>query len=354
MKRPTQADVARLAGVSGATVSYVINDRADGRISISQETRERVLRAVKELGYEPDARGRSLRSGDTRTIGLIIPDVRNPHFWENAEGVEQEARAADYHLLLSSMDLNSKYGEGIFKNLSSYRIDGLILMGSLIDKSEEAEKTLEEVLRRKLAVVEICDHSGRDCGIDSVVSDYRAGTREVMSHLFSLGHRRIGVVYGVAFREEGMDRLGPYCEGLEAAGLPVDWDLVAECGPTLEQGYQAALSLLGRPDRPTAVLVINDLLAIGVLRAAADLGLDVPGDVSLVGFDDIAIAEYLVPRLTTVSKDAVELGRLAFRLLLERIQDPDQPQQRIIVPTHFIPRESTRSTPSLPLASPEV
>lgn len=341
LKRPTQADVARLAGVSGATVSYVINDRKDGRISISQETRERVLRAVKDLGYEPDARGRSLRSGNTRTIGLIIPDVRNPHFWENAEGVEQEARAADYHLLLSSMDLNSKYGEDIFRNLSSYRIDGLILMGSLIDKSEEAQKTLEEVLRRKLAVVEIRDHSGQERGIDSVTSDYRAGAREVMSHLFSFGHRRIGMIYGIAFREEGMDRLGPYCESLEAAGLPVDGDLVVECGPTLEEGYEAALSLLSRSDRPTAILAINDLFAIGVLRAAGDLGLSVPADFSLVGFDDIAVAKYLVPRLTTVSKDAVELGRVAFRLLLERIRDPDRAQQMIVIPTHFIPREST-------------
>ena len=117
MKRPTQVDVARLAGVSTATVSYIVNERANDRVPISDKTRQRVLDAVAELGYLPDARAQSLASGDTKTIGLIIPDIRNPHFWEHAEGVGQEARAAGYHILLSETGLDTEYEEDIFKDL---------------------------------------------------------------------------------------------------------------------------------------------------------------------------------------------------------------------------------------------
>ena len=152
MKRPTQVDVARLAGVSTATVSYVVNGLANGRVPISEDTRQRVLEAVQELGYEPDARAQALRSGDTKTIGLILPDIRNPHFWENADGVEQELRAAGYHLLLSSTALNPEYGEDTFKDLSRRRIDGLILMGFSIVQSAEAKHILTQLLKRRLPI----------------------------------------------------------------------------------------------------------------------------------------------------------------------------------------------------------
>lgn len=345
LKRPTQLDVARKAGVSRATVSYVLNDRTNGRVPISEQTRKRVLKVIDELGYEPDTRAQSLRSGDTKTIGLIIPDMHNPHFWENADGVEQEARAAGYQLLLSSMDLSAEYGEDIFKNLSGRRIDGLVLPGSFIENSKEARKTLGRVLKRKLPVVEISDHPNEDLQIDYVISDYNQVTLEAMSHLLSLNHRRIGFINGVAKPELGLDRLLPYQNSLQDAGLPLDQDLIIHCGPTIEDGYQASMELLKRPARPTAIIVINDLLAVGVLRAAADLGLQIPIDLSLIGYDDIPQAKYLVPRLTTASKDAVRLGREAVILMLERIQNPNRPPQIINIPARFIIRESTGPKP---------
>jgi DNA-binding LacI/PurR family transcriptional regulator len=161
-----------------------------------------------------------------------------------------------------------------------------------------------------------------------------------MVHLFELGHRRIGLVFG-ASKELGADRLTPYRTSLEAAGLPVAPELIVDCGPTIEDGYQAARRLLALPERPTAILAINDLLAIGVLRAAGDVGLLVPADLSVVGFDDIDAARYLTPRLTTASKDAVRLGREAVRLALQRIQHPALPRQVVNVPTQFVVREST-------------
>ncbi|HZQ06461.1 MAG TPA: LacI family DNA-binding transcriptional regulator [Anaerolineae bacterium] len=341
MKRPTQADVAREAGVSRATVSYVVNGQTEGRIPISEDTRLRVLEAIEELDYEPDARAQALRSGSTNTIGFIIPDLRNPHFVEYATGIEQEARTAGYQMLLSSIALDEEYGVDIFKGLARRRIDGLIIASSFILMSEEAQKTLRQLRKRRLPIVELNDQYDVDC----LVCDYREATNKVLAHLLSLHHRRIGMVYGVEAPEMADDRLTPYQETLKAAGL-FDQELLMKCGPTIEDGYQAALQLLQRPKRPTALIAINDLLAIGVLRAAGDLGLCVPTDVSLVSYDDIPMAKYMVPRLTTISKDALHLGREAFKLLLERIKNPNRPRQRLVHPARFILRESTGPAPA--------
>jgi LacI family transcriptional regulator len=354
MKRPTQVDVARLAGVSTATVSYVVNGLADGRVPISEETRQRVQEAIKELDYEPDARAQALRLGNTQTVGLILPDIHNPHFWQTADGIEQELRAAGYHMLLSSADLNPDHGKDIFKEMARRRTDGLILMSAFIFQSEEAQQILARLLKRRFPIVKIGEHSTIDC----VVSNYEAATQEAMTYLLSLRHRRIGLIYGVrppwdnsdtaelsVDNAGGLDRLLPYRDCLQAAGLPVDPELIVTCGTTVEDGYQAALRLLKLPMRPTALLAINDLLAIGALRAAGDLGLNVPADLSLVGYDDIPMTSYLVPRLTTSSKDMAKVGRGAVKLLLTRIQDPDRPQQRIEVQAQFIVRESTGPAP---------
>jgi LacI family transcriptional regulator len=346
MKRPTQADVARIAGVSMATVSYVINDRADDRVSISAETRLRVMKAVEKIGYVPDSRARSLRSGDTKIIGLVIPDIRNPHFWDNVDGVEQELRTSGYHLLLSSLGQQNEFGDQIYKDLTGQRIDGLILMGTYIDQFRDAQDSLIKLIKRRLPIVELSDYVRRGHNVDQVVSDYRNATNEVMSHLLSLGHRRIGMIYGVAMPDLALDRLQPYQQSLHDAGLPVDRNLVVNTGPAIEDGYRAALQVLNLPSRPTAVIAINDLLAIGAIRAAADLGLQIPADLSLVGYDDIFPTNYLVPRLSTVSKDAVRMGREAVRLVLERIRNPDLPRRVIEISARFIIRESIGPAPS--------
>lgn len=341
MRRPTQLDVARLAGVSRGTVSYVVNGLTHGKVAISPETVARVWEAIETLGYVPDAGARALRSGATHTIGLIIPDLRNPHFWENADGVEQEALAAGYRILLSSMDLNARHGEDVFQDLIGRRIDALILSGSLTDQSVEARKLLDQSLRRGMCIVEIRDRLREHVRVDCVVSDYRSVAAEAMAHLLALGHTRIGLIYGVAQALLAEDRLQPYQEALRDAGLPADPALIAECGPTIEEGNAAAHQLLALADRPTAIVAINDLMAIAALRAAGDLGLRVPEDLSLVGFDDILEARYLVPRLTTASKDAVRLGQEAVRLVLARLAEPNRPREIVALPARFLVREST-------------
>ena len=341
MKRPTQQDVAKFAGVSRATVSYVLNGLNDGRVLISKETNKKVIEAIEELGYVPDASAQALRRGSTKTLGLIIPDMDNPHYWEYANGAEKEALASGYRLLLSSMELNIEHGEDIFKDLSRQRIDGLILMGSFISRSEKSQKTLNQFLKRQLPIVEIRDNTDTDNNLDRVSSDYYLATKEVMAHLLSLGHRQIGLVYGVQEPVLAEDRLLPYQESLRAAGLPVQDDLIIRCGTTIQDGYQAAESLLKRSNKPTAIIAVNDLLAIGAMRAAIDIGLKIPQDLSVVGYDDILLAKFMAPRLTTVSKDAVGVGRAAVKLLLARIQEPDRPRQMLNVSPRVIIREST-------------
>src|SRR5262249_34058424 len=202
-----------------------------------------------------------------------------------------------------------------------------------------------ELLTRRLPVVEIIDHHPVDYEVDCVASDYREVTVSLMSHLLSLGHRRIGLIYGVAAPDLGLDRLQPYDDSLRAAGLPVEPELVVICGITSGAGYQGARHLRGRAAPPPAILAINDLLAIGVLRAAGDLGLRVPADFSLASYDDIPAAQYLVPRLTTASKDAFRVGQEAVKLLLARLEDPGRGRQRQVVPATVIFRESTGPAP---------
>jgi len=168
-----------------------------------------------------------------------------------------------------------------------------------------------------------------------------------MEYLLQLGHRQIGFIYGVALMAQGSDRLVAYQEVLEQAHIPYDPELVEQCGQTLEDGYQATLKVLQRPNRPTALLVINDLLGIAALRAAADLGLRVPEDISIASFDDIPFANYAVPRLTTVSSQPSELGRYAVQLLLKRLSGHELSPREVFKPgTKLIIRESTGPAPN--------
>ncbi|MCK5921623.1 MAG: LacI family DNA-binding transcriptional regulator [Methylococcales bacterium] len=333
-KRPTQSDVARQAGVSRATVSYVINRQTKGRVPISAETRRKVLAAAAKLGYEPDARAQSLRSGRTNTIGLLIPDLHNPHFWQIITGVSKAVRAAGYDFLLATSNLDPQQEVDSIKALARRRIDGLILLPAFT-------KVLPTVLSEDAASRRPIVMIGFREGYDSIGSKYSQMAAKLMSHLLELGHERIGFIHGVANPTMGRGRLQSYKDSLVAAGIDYDEQLVAYCGATTADGYEAAINLLTQQARPSAIIVINDLLATGVIRAAADLKLSIPRDFSLVGFDDIPAAQYLVPRLTTVQVDAEAIGEGAVKLLLARLQDRERPIQTVHISAKLMIREST-------------
>jgi LacI family transcriptional regulator len=335
MKRPTQSDVAQVAGVSRATVSYIINEKSEKQLSITEATRQRVLEAVTKLGYEPDARARSLRSGGTNTIGLLLPDTHNPHYWEIVQGLEDELQLAGYNLLLSSTAVNPDRERQILTALLRRRIDALIMTISFVEQSQQI---LDTLLSRNYPVVTLGNTS---FNADAVMTTYRRATREIMAHLLRLGHRRIGFVFGVGSPDLGTNRIQVYRESLENAGISVDESLIDFCGISIEDGYQATLRLLSREPRPTALLVINDWLAIGALRAAAEKSLQVPHDLSITSFDDTEIASYLYPPLTSVRSAGQEIGRQAAKLVLERIQDPQRPLRRVQIEAQVIHRAST-------------
>lgn len=343
MKSPTQTDVARLAGVSRATVSYVLSGRTGGSIATAEDTRQRIVEAAATLGYEPNAAARSLRLSENRTIGLLVPDTGNPYYWSLLQGAETEAHSCGYDILLVNTALDPNREREAVRAVLRRRVDGLLIILAFHDRVAEE---VRNVVGRHNAVVLIGDAATIDTSVDSVRSDHAGGGVQMMAHLLALGHRRIGFVFGVAGSPLGQERLEAYRHALRSVSVWDTDELVERCGVTIEEGYRAAQRLLERSPRPTAILVINDLLAMGALRAAHERGLHIPEDVSVAGFDDIAMSRYLHPPLTTVCVHADKVGRTAMRLCFDRMRDPEHPIQSVCLPAELVCRGSTGPAPT--------
>ncbi|MBN1874259.1 MAG: LacI family DNA-binding transcriptional regulator [Anaerolineae bacterium] len=334
-KTPTQGDVAKLAGVSRSTVSFVLNNRHGGQISISEETRQKVIGAARQLGYEPNAMARSLRSGQSYNIGVLIPNLYNFHYMELLDGIEQELTGQGYHLTLVVTNFDPQRERSCFQSLFQQLLDGLILMPTFWDQLPDQMDTLAA---RNSPVVFL---PSQDMTTDFVNSDMRMGSEALMDHLLALGHRRIGFVNGVARRELTRVRQAVYREKITQAGLAFDDSLFVDCGPTMQDGYEAALNLLSLSIPPTAIWTINDVLAVGALRAVQDRGLCVPEDVAVAGFDDTALSAQLFPPLTTVHIPAYQMGQRAAQILLKRIEEPDGDLIQETFDTYLVIRQST-------------
>ena len=334
---PTLKDVARLAGVSAQTVSFVIHNNP----VITPETRERVLEAVRQLNYTPDASARSLRSGFSNVLGMLMPDAHNPHFWAILDGAEQEALAHGYSLILTTTSMKRERERQAFEGLIRQRLDGLIL---LFTYPEDFTLDIARLRQKRLPLV-IDGTQFED--VDRVWFHYRDAARAMMDHLFSLGHRRIGFIQGVGRQGHlaGKDRSDIYQQKMDQHGIPLAERVRIECDNTLEDGYNAALRLLEQNPRPTAIIGINDLMAYAALQAALHSRLRVPQDVSIAGFDDDAMFRLLSPALTTGGVDGAEFGALAVRLVLARLKNPDLPPQRAHVSSRLIVRDSTGPCP---------
>ena len=331
-RKPTIRDVASLAGVSYQTVSFVVN----GTGVISNDTRQRVLDAVKQLNYVPNATARSLASGRTRVIALLIPDTQNPHFWHLVQGVQEVASARGYSLLLATSDLDPERERSALSALARQQLDGLILM-PLFPESEKEE--IGVLMRQGKPISGLLGAEYPQ--IDRVTWRYELATRMLMDHLLSLGHRRIGVIRGVPRPDAAATRVRSYYHCLQEAGIPVDDRLVAQCGPLLQDGDRAADRLLALRPRPTAIVGINDLMAFAAQQASLRHGLRVPQDVSIAGFDDIDMAAFLAPPLTTVRLRGLETGQQLAQLLFARLADPDLPPRHVEMPAELIVRGST-------------
>jgi LacI family transcriptional regulator len=313
----TIKEVARKAGVSIATVSRVLNNVG----SVDARTRLMVQETARELHYVPNALGRNLSRRRTEAIGLLLPDLFGEFFSEVIRGTDQTAQEHHYHVLVSSSHNSRDEIEAALRAMRG-RVDGLIIMSPHIDA-----QTLHENLPAGLPTV-LLNCAVRGADFDSMNVDNFGGARAMAEHLLSHGHRRIGFIRGAPYNLDAAERLRGFLEACTDAGL-APTDILQAPGDFSEgAGYAAARTLLESPRPPTAVFASNDSMAIGALSALRELGLRVPDDVALAGFDDIPIAGYLTPALTTVRVGISELGAIAMRRVLRAIRDRGGHQRR--------------------------
>jgi LacI family transcriptional regulator len=346
LRPPTIKDVARVAGVSFQTVSNVIN----GEKRVSADTRARVNAAIRQLGYQPHAAARSLRSGSSKIIGLLIPDAHNPFFWQVVSGAEEEALAQGYSLLLATTGFNPARAALAFHALARQQLDGIIPLFTYPENFVEEMRTLQA--QGVPSVVPGSTLSQAGVITDTVTLPYRQVAAELMVHLLALGHTRIALICGVGRGGLGRGRVSAYQEGLANANLPADPRYLHHCGNSLEEGFAAGATLLKLDPPPTAIIGINDLMAHGALMAAQRAGLRVPEDVSVAGFDDLPSSALLTPPLTSGRIEGAEVGQQCVRLLLNRLAAPDLPPQSAQVPARLVIRQSTGPVP--PARSPNL
>ncbi len=325
---PTSFDVAKLAGVSQSTVSLVLSGKATGRVS--RETQEAVLRVAREIGYQPHLAPRTLRLGRTHVAALLIPDVSNPYFATVLLGAEQAARERDYTVVQVSTGNDADWQQRIVHALATRAFDGFLLCS--VDVPDSAHLAL---LRGNAVLV---DSSSTE--FPSLLLDIEGGTRTALSHLLHLGHRRIAHLAAHIDVETFRVRQRIYQHVLREAGLPVRADYQVTAGIDVEEACRAVLDVLRGPEPPGAFFCDDDLMAAGVYRAARQLGLRVPEDLSIVGFADSLVAQLLDPPLTTVSIPAQEIGRRAIELLLTCLETDVAPFVETI-PLDFAARAST-------------
>ncbi len=332
-RRVTAADVASAAGVSQSTVSRVLNNK-DTRL-ISKQTIQAVRAAAAELGYRPNPIARALRLQRTHLIGLIVREIADPFFAEFIDELSIQAHVLGYQLLLGHAHGNIEEGLAVSELLEAQHCDGLLVLGDLRDDAA----VLQDMPRSNPAMVALC-RGNSPAAIPTVNTDNSQGMKLLVEHLISLGHRRL------AFLDGGW--LGDIRERREAfistladhnLDLPNMW-IQAESN-NAEGGYRAMQTLLALPERPSAVIASDDLMAIGALRAAKEAGLQVPRDISLTGFDDIVISHYFSPALTTVHQPVKDMCHKALDILLRLIDGQDICEQLVQLPPQLIVREST-------------
>lgn len=309
---PTIKEVARLAGVSVATVSKALNRTGN----VSEALRERVTVAARALGYAPHASARSLRSGATRIIGLLVADLTNPYFLRLVENVERLASAAGYSVILCNSGEDPEREQRNLAMLVSQRADGVIVIPTRIGWNGRPAAMADLPMPAILV-----DRNLDGLGLDSVTTDNHAVGRLAAAHLHGLGHRRIGVIMGSPEHQIARHRVDGFRGTLATLGVPFDERLLESDNFSEAAGHAAALRLLRRPDRPTAIFATNNHLALGLLRAVVDEGVAIPADISVLAVDELPWQGLLRPRVTVVTQPSPAIAAAAVEALVGRIGD---------------------------------
>jgi LacI family repressor for deo operon, udp, cdd, tsx, nupC, and nupG len=326
--RPKMSDIARLVGVSPATVSRALA----GSSLVAAETRQRVEEAVRATGYVVNHVASGLRRQRSRQILVVLPDIANPFFTEVILGIEEEAQAQGFGVLVGNTAGAREREDRLARQLLTGAVDGLILLTGRRPRLPAGVDA-----SRMIAVSERIPR----CAIATVTIDNVAGARQATEHLLALGHQRIGHIGGPPANILTGERLQGYKDALTAAGIVTDAALIAHGDFSFASGRAAMRRLLSLPQPPTAVFCSNDEMAIGAMRAAREAGIAVPADLSLVGFDDIPFAGFCDPALTTLLQPRRDLGRRAAGLLLNALAGRQAPRGAVILPHELVLRETT-------------
>jgi LacI family transcriptional regulator len=327
----TIADVAERAGVSKTTVSHVLS----GKRPVARATRERIEQVIEELGFRPNALARSLRMQRTQMVALILPDITNPYYPVLARGVQDTLVEEGYHAFLCNTDGDEEQEAAFIADAVQRKVDGIVL-GSLYSRTQDVDEYIKNG-----AIFVSLSSAIEHPEVDRISSDNEQGAICATRYLLECGHRRIGMIGSSLEQHPSSTRLTGYRRALEEAHIPFDDSLFAQGDFTRAGGARAMRKLMEQPERPTAVFCANDLMAIGAMDTARELGLRIPDDVAIVGYDDIEAASLVSPKLTTVLNPAYEKGKAAGRLLLERVQGKYRgPGRHVFIPPRFIKRES--------------
>jgi len=332
--RVTIGHVARLAGVSSTTVSHVLS----GKRPVSAATRRRVLGAVGELGYRPNSVARSLRTRRSQMIAVIVPDITNPFYGVVTRGVADTLDEAGYRSYVCNTDGSSDRERDFIEDALDRGVDGIVMSWLNVELAE-----IELIQRARKPLVLLSD--GEEiAGVDQVTVDDGAGAQAATQHLIARGARRIAIITGPSGTSR--ERVKGYVDALAAAGIEHDPALTREGGWLRDGGRDAMFSLMALEPRPDAVFCANDLMAIGAMDAARALGLRIPDEIALAGFDDIEAAALLTPPLTTVINPAYEIGEAAGRLILDRVVPDREPvpegaSRRVVLPGRIVVRGSS-------------
>lgn len=327
---PTMDDVARLAGVSVSTVSHVLN----GTRNVNAATRERVDAAIAEIGYRRNVVARSLAAGRTHTVGLSIAALTNPYFGSLVHAVEQRLSEAGYVLILGDSHDEPRSERRVTDSLLDRQVDGMILAPA----AGSEFSTIPEIVRSGTPLV-LIDRM-LDVSCDQVGPENDASAYELTTHLLDAGHRRIAIVRGIEGISSTTERFDGYARALADRGIELDPRLILDGRSNVEVAESRVHELMSGPDRPSALVSMNNSMTIGSLKAVRGLGLSIPADLAFVCYDDFEWSDLFEPRLTAAAQDVQTIGRTAADLVLRRIEGHEDAPRSIRVPTTFTHRNS--------------
>lgn len=331
-RRPKIKDIAERLGVSPATVSRALADTG----LVAEPTLSRIREAASALNYRPNVSARNLRTRRSMAVLLVVRDIGNPFYLDVVKGVEAAARAAGYAVLMGNAENDPERETEYFDMLRDGHADGMILMTGSLPSTPDFRRHLSPDLPVVVALEMI-----EGVGFPHVQIDNEAAARQAVEHLVGLGHRRIAHVCGPVPEEMSVRRREGYRAAMQAAGLPIPEGYEQRGDYLLQSGRDACRRLLALPEPPTAIFLANDEMAFGAIHELRRMGRDVPGDVSVVGFDDLYLSEAFFPPLTTVAQPRAEIGKRAMGMLLDMLSGAPAPREPVILPTTLKVRGTT-------------